>query len=236
MKVLHVTEGFDGGVVTFLRHVLPAQRARGLDVLLLCSPRRGEDQREDLDYLDRCGVRVRLLHMHRGPNLIRDAAAIAATVRLLRSERPAIMHTHCFKAGLIGRVAARIVGNTVPVHTPHCFPFMRSGSRCVDRLCEVSERLLARWSRCLVVVSESQRRSAVCAAIGTRVPCRVIANGLPVLAPGYPLGRNMLNRQLRLPDAAPIVGTICRWWTISASTILCVPPSWFEGGFPGRCF
>src|SRR5437870_3127053 len=48
-----------------------------------------------------------------------DARALAALVGLLRRERPLVVHTHTAKAGALGRIAARIAGVPVVVHTFH---------------------------------------------------------------------------------------------------------------------
>lgn len=52
-------------------------------------------------------------------SLFRDLRAAIAIFRLIRRERPAIVHTHTFKAGLLGRVAARLNGVPLVVHTYH---------------------------------------------------------------------------------------------------------------------
>jgi len=128
LKIAHITEGFDGGVVTFLRQVLPAQCARGLDVSLICSPRHPEQQAADLELLARAGVNVHLLRMTRRPALWRDMPTLLRLVGLLRRERFDLVHTHCFKAGLLARLAARIANRPVVVHTAHCWPFLRADS------------------------------------------------------------------------------------------------------------
>jgi len=63
--------------------------------------------------------------LHLVPSLVnpispsRDVGALVELVRLLRRERFTIVHTHTSKAGMLGRLAARLVGVPVVVHTPH---------------------------------------------------------------------------------------------------------------------
>ena len=48
-----------------------------------------------------------------------DFARSSALYRLMRAYRPQIVHTHAAKAGLLGRLAARLAGVPVVVHTYH---------------------------------------------------------------------------------------------------------------------
>ena len=50
---------------------------------------------------------------------VADVRAFFGLVRLIRDFRPAIVHTHTAKAGLLGRLAARLTGVPVVVHTFH---------------------------------------------------------------------------------------------------------------------
>ena len=47
----------------------------------------------------------------------RDLKALIALYRLIRRERPHIVHTHAAKPGVLGRLAARLAGVPVVVHT-----------------------------------------------------------------------------------------------------------------------
>ncbi len=78
-----------------------------------------------MDYLaDVAGVQpVRVPWMRRNPSW-RDLPALIALIRILRRERPAIVHTHAAKGGTLGRVAALLAfprrrRRPVLIHTYH---------------------------------------------------------------------------------------------------------------------
>src|SRR5688500_4524487 len=48
-----------------------------------------------------------------------DARALAALTALTRRVRPHVVHTHLAKAGSVGRIAARLAGVPIVVHTFH---------------------------------------------------------------------------------------------------------------------
>ena len=69
------------------------------------------------------GVEIETLDaLHREISPLRDARAILRLARLIRRERPTILHTHTAKAGAVGRIAALLAGSARPpiiVHTFH---------------------------------------------------------------------------------------------------------------------
>src|SRR5262245_50831727 len=48
-----------------------------------------------------------------------DTLALWRLIRHLRAFRPHIVHTHTAKAGALGRIAARVIGAPIIVHTFH---------------------------------------------------------------------------------------------------------------------
>jgi hypothetical protein len=57
--------------------------------------------------------------LRRDPSPLADLRAFWQIYRLLRRERPDILHTHSAKAGVLGRWAGRLARVPVIVHTPH---------------------------------------------------------------------------------------------------------------------
>jgi glycosyltransferase involved in cell wall biosynthesis len=54
---------------------------------------------------------------------IKDIIALIKMWRVFRRERPMLVHTHCPKAGILGRWAARLAGVPLIFHTAHGFGF-----------------------------------------------------------------------------------------------------------------
>ncbi len=87
-----------------------------------------------------------------------DLRALLQLIRVFRRERPDIVHTHTAKAGTLGRLAAWLTGVPVRVHTFHGHVFDGYFPRPLTWAIVAVERVLARFTDCLVAVSESQRR------------------------------------------------------------------------------
>lgn len=113
MKVLHVTT-----VALSHRHLLLPQleaiRDAGHDVVAVSAD--GPEVAE----LVAAGIRHRALDgSTRGFDLAADVRAIRSFCRIVRDERPDIVHTHNPKPGVYGRIAARLLGVPVVVNTVH---------------------------------------------------------------------------------------------------------------------
>ena len=115
MRVLQlITRAELGGSQRYVAELAKRQRECGFEVEL-ASGTLGwlNDQRE-------CFTRV-----HHIPDLVReiapahDSAALAHLLRFLRRRRYDVVHTHCSKAGFLGRIAAAAVGVPVVAHTSH---------------------------------------------------------------------------------------------------------------------
>ncbi len=118
---------------------------------------------------------VTIDQLHREISVFRDARAVLRLARLIRRQRPHILHTHTAKAGAIGRLAALLAGDARPpivVHTFHGHvlrgyfdPVRAAGFRLL-------ERWLARHASALIAVSPQVRDDLV--ALGV-APARAFA-------------------------------------------------------------
>lgn len=91
-------------------------------------------------------------------NPLKDIVALWKIYRIIRSFRPDIVHTHTAKAGALGRIAAILAGTPVRIHTFHGHIFDGYFSGFYIFIFLLIERVLALWTRYIVVVSRAQKR------------------------------------------------------------------------------
>ena len=140
-----------------------------------------------------------------------DLRAVVALVRLFRRERPDVVHTHSSKAGLVGRLAARLARVPVVVHTVHGWSF-HDGMAPANRAAAVAlERLAARWTDAIVVVADHDRVVGCAARIGRPDAYALARSGIDLRAYRAASGARAHARALvGVADGALVVGTVTR--------------------------
>ena len=141
----------------------------------------------------------------------RDLTALLKLVRLLRQQQPEIVHTHTAKAGALGRIAAKIAGIPIVVHTFHGHVMHGYFSRRVTRLFLAIERRLAMATTTILTVSQGLREELLRLQIGRPETVRVMPLGLEM--DGFlrsDLRRGELRRWLGVSPEVPLVGIIAR--------------------------
>lgn len=146
-----------------------------------------------------------------------DLRALTRLEALLRARQFDVVHTHCAKAGAVGRVAARRAGVPRIIHTFHGFPFHDFQSRALRRTYIAIERRLGQVTHAALcvgagVAAEAVRRELI-------APDRVRTIGVSVDGPGRalasrdagsPAARRRARAALGLPPDALVVGAVGR--------------------------
>ena len=133
-------------------------------------------------------ARMRGVTLHVEPALVRemhplkDMLALVRLVRFLRRGRYDVVHTHSSKAGILGRLAARLAGVPVVVHTVHGWAFTPERPWAVFRFYVWLERLCARWCGTLIVVAKSDREEGLALGIGRQEQYMLIRSGIEIEA------------------------------------------------------
>ena len=107
---------------TLLRERVLSLRAKGVDNRIVCID--GPYVRP----LREAGIPVETYHLPRGVDPFRLTWSLLELVGYFRRVKPDLVHTHCSVPGIVGRVAARLAGVPVVMHTVHGFAF-HDGSR-----------------------------------------------------------------------------------------------------------
>jgi glycosyltransferase involved in cell wall biosynthesis len=201
VKVLRVITRMNvGGPALHVQILTDGLARRGYKVVLAsgkCQPGEGDLPAE----LPPGREMIAIDHLARSISPLSDLAAAWKLYRLMRRERPAVVHTHTAKAGMVGRLAACIAGVPVVVHTFHGNSLSGYFSPRVSAVLRGIEKLLARFTDCICVVSEQQEREiADHYRIAPRSKIRVV-----------PLGLN-LTEELQQPVAEPRDGVLRVGW------------------------
>lgn len=211
IKVLHVITrlvvgGAQDNTLLTVRHL---DRGR-YDVTLASGPTLGSEGSleegipPDLDF-------ERIPALVRDPDPGRDAWALFHLCRLMRTRRYHVVHTHTTKAGLLGRVAARLAGVPVIVHTPHGHAFHDYlGPRGSAALMTV-ERGLARWTHRIVCLTEAEREDHLRFRIAAAGKFVVIHSGVDIdRFRRFEVQPEAKRGALGLPVHGPLVGCVAR--------------------------
>ncbi len=116
MKILEVTN-VDFSLLHFLLPLMRELRARGHEVVAACA----DGPLLDLPRSE--GFRVVGLPLARSLSPLAQSRALLALVRLIRAERPDLVHAHMPISGLLARLAARLCGVRLIAYTCHGFLF-----------------------------------------------------------------------------------------------------------------
>ncbi|MFQ6048143.1 MAG: glycosyltransferase, partial [Phycisphaerae bacterium] len=105
------------------------------------------------------GIDVHILpEMGRAVRPLDDLRAVWKFYRLLRRVRPDIVDTHTAKAGFVGRIAARLAGVPVTIHTFHGHVFSGYFGPFKTRAILLAERALARITSSIVATTPLGKR------------------------------------------------------------------------------
>ena len=92
---------------------------------------------------------------------VQDIQALFALWRLIVQEKPDIIHTHTSKAGILGRLVAKMAGVPVIVHTPHGHVFYGHFGPLASRFFILVERITASITNRMVALTEGERNEYI---------------------------------------------------------------------------
>jgi len=101
------------------------------------------------------------LFLERNINPLKDILAMLEIYFFIKRNKISIVHTHSSKAGILGRFAARLAGLKIIIHTVHGWPFNDYQPHLVKKLFVRLEKLAARFTNIIIVVSHHDLRKGL---------------------------------------------------------------------------
>lgn len=98
----------------------------------------------------------KLTYLRRTVNPIIDVMAFFSLLAVIKKHKAAIVHTHGSKSGLLGRLAAFILGVPVIMHTFHGHLFHSYFNTVTTKLIQYTEKHLAKISTAIIALSNKQ--------------------------------------------------------------------------------
>lgn len=179
VRVAHIiTRLCKGGAQENTFHTVRLADRSRYDVDLISGLTTGDEGTIE-DAVNAAGIEIlREPHLVRPVSPLRDSLALAGLVKRVRRGKYHIVHTHTSKAGILGRLAARIARVPVVVHTPHGNVFDGYFPRWKTRLFIEAERRAARWTDRVIELTPGGIDAHLAQGIGRREQFVSIFSGI----------------------------------------------------------
>jgi len=142
---------------------------------------------------------------------LKDVTALIKLYIAMRNNRYNIVHTHSSKAGILGRLAAKMAGIPVIVHTIHGWSFHDYLPSYQKHLFIYLEKIAAKFSDALVFVSEADLETGLKNGIGKKSQYRLIRSAIPRIQFNNLEKNKEINRKkLGIPDNVLVIGNVGR--------------------------
>jgi len=163
-------------------------------------------------------VRDREIRLTILPNMLRQISPINDLItvwklyRMMVNRETTIVHTHSSKAGILGRIAARLARVPVIVHTVHGWSFHDYMSPTLRRIYIWLERWAAGFSDAMIVVTKRDIEKGLRAGIARSEQYKHIRSAIP-LEEFNPNDhdREKVRYELGLPQDAIVIGNVGRF-------------------------
>lgn len=147
-------------------------------------------------------------------NPLKDLLAIIDITRFLRNNFYHVVHTHNSKAGFIGRLAARLAGVPVIIHTVHGFAFHEEEPMWRQSLFKILEILASRWCDKMIFISQPLIDWALKEGITTKDKIIKIYSGID-LDKFRPLNENeetLIRKKWGINENDAVIGIVSKLW------------------------
>lgn len=128
----------------------------------------------------------RIKSLRRTPNLWHDLISLSKIYKLIKSEKPHIIHTHMSKAGLLARLAAILSGSSAKlIHSYHGLIYENYFNRNLAKFLVLIERTIGKYTDAFVLDSQSIAEEIERLSIRPKLTQSVITPGVIEIDANY---------------------------------------------------
>ena len=214
MRVTHViTRLIVGGAQeNTLSTVAGLRQIPGMEVYLVSGPSAGREGSLEPEARRALGEQyvVNVPELVRPVHPLKDWLALRRLERLLREQKPDIVHTHSAKGGILGRLAAKRAGVPLIIHTIHGPSFGTFQGPAANLAFRAAEKFAASVTGHFIVVADAMKEQHLAAGIGRPEQYTKIFSGFklePFLAT---TNERQLRAQLGIAPDDFVIGKIAR--------------------------
>ncbi|MCE1247974.1 MAG: glycosyltransferase family 4 protein [Firmicutes bacterium] len=203
-KCLHITT-IDLTAYCFLRTWFTYLREHGFDVTLSTTVQQFRKE------LEETGARVVDIPISRSANPVSDFISLIKLMSFIKKEKFDSVHTYTTKAGFVGRLAAKLSGVPIIVHTIFELPQNSARNPLLKFAYKKMEQLAALWADHFITISTFNQKQISDERILNTSKLDLIPEGL--VTENYEAVNNSVpdkKKELGIPENAFVIGTVAR--------------------------
>ncbi|QAA32017.1 glycosyltransferase family 4 protein [Clostridium manihotivorum] len=202
-----ITQAEMGGAQKHL--LILSDELKKLDNCVTVYAGEGQGLDKELEQLNIDFKRIELLK--REISLLNDFKAIIKLMKIFKKEKYDIVHCHSSKAGLVGRIAARLAGVKIVVYTAHGFVFNEPMSKIKKRLYIIIEKIGSLFGNKLIAVSKKDYNCALDYGFGNKKNIYYIPNAVHEIDRASLNNREELKKQLGIENTF-VLGVLANFY------------------------
>ena len=212
MRVTHIITRLvvGGAQENTVASVLGLRQKPGVEVHLISGPTTGPEGSLESEFAGTPEILTRVPELVRPIHPLKDWFALRRLEKILREQKPDIVHTHSGKAGILGRLAAWRAGVPVILHHIHGPSFGPFQGVLANWIFTAAERYAAGVTTHFVCSAQAMTRLYLAAGIGRPEMFTRIFSGFPVEPFANAANDPALRSQLGLAPDAFVIGKIAR--------------------------